>query len=58
MKTKLDKDEFIRLILDLLPECFICDECGPLIKVDEEGCCVTCGIDARIISTKDLLVLK
>lgn len=27
---------------------FDCDECGPLVAVDEDGCCVTCGGDAQL----------
>ncbi len=28
---------------------FMCDTCGPFIAVDEDGCCVTCGVDAIIV---------
>lgn len=28
---------------------FLCDECGPFVSVDEDGCCVTCGADALIV---------
>ena len=28
-----------------------CDECGPGVKIDEDGCCVHCGADA--IDTRD-----
>ncbi len=24
----------------------LCPECGPSVRVDEDGCCSTCGIDA------------
>lgn len=29
---------------------WVCDTCGPsFTKVDEDGCCATCGLDARYI---------
>ena len=31
-----------------LSEVFVCPECGPLVDVDEDGCCHTCGASASI----------
>lgn len=25
-----------------------CEECGPMVRVDEDGCCVSCGRDAMV----------
>jgi len=30
------------------PVAWICPECGPFIKVDEDGCCASCGADAVV----------
>lgn len=29
-------------------EHFVCPECGPRVKADEDGCCATCGRDCRV----------
>jgi hypothetical protein len=31
-----------------LTEWFVCPECGPKVKADEDGCCATCGADCSI----------
>ena len=28
---------------------FICLECGPHVKADEDWCCVTCGADCEVV---------
>ena len=43
------------LLIEVLPECFICPACGPFVKADEDGCCAMCGADTRPGSTKSLL---
>jgi hypothetical protein len=30
-----------------------CPECGPMVVIDEDGCCVTCGADATDSRGKD-----
>ncbi len=30
----------------------LCAQCGPDVKVDEDGCCVTCGCDALQVHGK------
>jgi len=42
-------------LLRVLPECFVCSECGPLVKADEDGCCTTCGRDCEVKPTADAL---
>lgn len=27
---------------------FVCPECGPLVSVDEDGCCAMCGADCEM----------
>ena len=27
-----------------------CADCGPMVKIDEDGCCATCGRDATHIT--------
>jgi hypothetical protein len=39
----------------LMPECFTCMDCGPLITVDEDGCCTMCGLDAGTMQTREVL---
>ena len=29
------------------PSCFVCSDHGRGVAVDEDGCCVTCGVEAR-----------
>jgi len=43
------------VFLRVLPECFVCEECGPLVKADEDGCCATCGRDCKVRPTADAL---
>ena len=28
---------------------FTCPNCGPVVKVDEDGCCGTCGADCEVV---------
>lgn len=28
---------------------FSCRECGPFVAVDEDGCCITCGAEAKVV---------
>ena len=36
-----------------LREWFRCSACGDGVRVDEDGCCVTCGRDATVRGGKD-----
>lgn len=29
-------------------EMFVCPECGPRVKADEDGCCAHCGLDCTV----------
>jgi len=29
-------------------EMFVCPECGPRVKADEDGCCTGCGLDCTV----------
>ena len=42
-------EALMALIEKILPEVFVCVECGPFMKSDEDGCCGTCGSDGAII---------
>lgn len=42
-------DPMKKLLKRLAPEPFSCRECGPFAASDEFGCCVTCGMDVRIV---------
>jgi len=44
-EAEQDRDTLHALVLSLLPGCFVCGACGPFVKVDESGCCTTCGKD-------------
>lgn len=60
-KLKAQKKEIDRLkaLLEaVLPECYVCPECGPVAKVDVDGCCVSCGRDCEIEFTRDALCEK
>jgi len=39
----------VALFKRLLPKVFVCVECGPFMKSDEDGCCIVCGSDGAII---------
>ena len=39
----------------VLPEHFVCSNCGPMVKADEDGCCSQCGRDTTIGVTSDLM---
>jgi len=41
--------EALQTAMALPPNRFDCPECGPAIAVDEDGCCRTCGADAKPI---------
>lgn len=32
----------------LPPLMYVCAECGPNVAADEDGCCISCGVDAKI----------
>jgi hypothetical protein len=32
----------------MMREHFVCPDCGPHVSADEDGCCATCGRDAKI----------
>ena len=34
----------VRRLHKALPRC---PECGPAVRMDEDGCCVTCGADTK-----------
>ena len=44
------------LLLMVLPECFVCPDCGPIVKADEDGCCAYCGADTTTAPTKDYVL--
>ena len=44
-----------RVLPIVLPECFVCDDCGPFVRADEDGCCAMCGKDAKVRKTKGVL---
>ena len=52
MTTQTDRLTRIRwlesIILRVLPEYFVCAECGPFVKVDEDGCCWYCGRGTKV----------
>ena len=37
-----------------LLEWFVCSECGPKVRADEDGCCATCGRDCAIANAKGI----
>ena len=50
------KHERLRSILCVvLPECAVCPACGPVVKTDEDGCCVHCGADCELSPTNEWL---
>jgi hypothetical protein len=38
--------EYLLVPVEMKPAEVLCDECGPNINVDEDGCCISCGRDA------------
>ena len=44
-----------RLFLKVFPDCFVCPNCGPFAKVDEDTCCATCGRDTEIMNSETAL---
>ena len=44
-----------RMLLRVMPESWSCRNCGPLVAVDEDGCCSMCGHDCRRIKTANAL---
>lgn len=43
---RLTQEEALRKLLVAFPYVWVCQECGPVVAVDEDGCCSTCGEDA------------
>ena len=37
-----------------LLEWFVCSNCGPKVRADEDGCCATCGRDCAIANAKGI----
>lgn len=52
------RDRLLKMLLLVLPDCFICPDCGPLIRADEDGCCSTCGAECSISPTQEALAAK
>lgn len=46
-------EALVALFTRILPEVFVCVECGPFMKSDEDGCCADCGSDGAIIAPFD-----
>ena len=44
-----------QLLATVLPEHFVCPDCGPFVAADDDGCCIHCGADCEPGDTrKDL----
>lgn len=54
-RVREERDALRKLILLVLPECAVCPECGPFVRIDEDGCCTMCGRATRTMETKEVL---
>ncbi len=57
-QTATAEAQVVRLretLLRVLPECFVCPTCGPLVKADEDGLCASCGADTTLQDTAQAL---
>lgn len=51
LAAKAEDADLLEKLLALVEECFVCPSCGPLVRVDGDGCCVTCGADTITLPT-------
>jgi len=56
MPSLLDENDRLRVKLEQHRNCAVCIECGLRVKIDEDGCCATCGRDVVLIENGNVAV--
>lgn len=53
LKVRIESLE--KLLVRILPDCMVCQEHGPFVKIDEDGCCTHCGEGATAVPSMEAL---